>query len=195
MAANNREIELKFTAHSTEGKSLTANYVFGTVLKSTEKLGIVDKVHHNLRSSDVYWHGSRGGKAQSVRVRTHPGHRNGGEVTVKTKDNGTNENRVEKDLHVDDPVQAISLFNELLGPRAATVTKTYSLILTTREGESISVYEVEGDSKQRLFVEAETDTEERLAKLVEEVKNSLSLGQIVLESHDGSIYETFVMGG
>lgn len=191
MAKGNREIELKFTAHSLKKNDVfTADHVFEKLSKEFTKLKLAARKLHSQTSSDIYWHGKRGGRANFVRVRTNP--TIGGEVTVKTKDHATNEDRVEKDLYVKDPVQAASVLEELLGPSAATVTKTYSIILNKESGESVSVYEVEGDKKRRIFVEAETISKIRLKKLCKIVKTSLRKAGIDLKLHKGSIYETFV---
>lgn len=165
MGHKNREIEVKLLAKTDKGYS----GVVKDVRKILTKAGKRPNKTIVGDSSDVYWLPSRTANADFMRVRYHP--EGGGQLTVKHEDQGDNLNRVEIDVDVKDPDQAVKFLTAANGPPIGTLRKKYTVFYVDRFDTNVSVYKVRGD--KRVFVEIEARKEVLVDELVSIIRNGV----------------------
>jgi adenylate cyclase class IV len=162
MGYRNREIETKLEVIGTPSLDKVAKSVdriFGYKCTKT----IVD------RKKDVYWKTPKESKADFVRLRHLEDGR--AHVTVKFADKGSNENRVEIDLVVDDPQQAYALLAQVFGKPKGTIDKRYFVYFLEDEHTTVSVYRVMGD--RTVYIEAEAKSLRRMGSIVRRLGKQL----------------------
>ena len=174
MCHDNREIEKKFL-------------VAGKTLQETKELieAIVKECSSDSgRSKDCYWHPKAGMKADFVRLRYMPD--GTGQMTVKYSDKGSNLDRIEIDVEVADPHQALSFLAQIHGEPAYNITKNFhSFWVDEEKSTNISTYQIEGDS--RVFLEVESRDLNQLTHF-----ESLLGTAVVLEHEERSLYQIFI---
>ena len=177
MGYRNREIESKL------------------LVEGTKDMGIVDRVlKHIIRpqsiikgySSDSYWGLPKNSKNNFGRVRYKT---NGGaQLTVKRQDKGSYRNRVEVDVEVDDPKQAVAFMKAMTHRDSdGSVKKNYIVYFLENGDTTVSIYKVTNDS--RVFVEVEARTEKRMYQLVKLIRSALPFK---IKNIDKSLYRMFV---
>jgi adenylate cyclase class IV len=173
MGYGNREIEKKFVALGE----------LHLVSQSIERaLGYPSTVIKD-ESGDLYWHPHKGMKADFVRLRFMPD--GTGQLTTKRADRGSNTNRIEIDVEVVDPHQCEKFLSQILGESCGSVYKQYHVYFLDDKDTSVSVYQVQGDD--RVFVEVEAKSVSRVNQLIKQVSCSVSMK---LERR--SLYQLFI---
>lgn len=133
------------------------------------------------------------------------------QMTVKGKDRGSNENRLEIDIDTADASlhKLVRFGRALLGKPAGQITKEYYVYWPTQnEYTTISCYEIESPGEtelvirddlqrdvvivHRTFVEVETTSKEDLKKWEEIVVGGLSKEQIEVKRAPGSLFEMYI---
>jgi adenylate cyclase class IV len=117
-------------------------------------------------SFDLYWKTSEHAMADFVRLRRN---RSGACVTMKSTDRGDNVDRVEVDLSVDSFKQAHSVLSGIFPEAPTKVKKKYNVYFLENEDTTISVYAVDGDKANNVFVEVEARTLTRVKDLVKQL--------------------------
>lgn len=171
MGWKNREIEKKFVVEGSLKKAIAA--VSKAIIWDSE---ISDASH------DYYWHSKDGLNADFLRLRYMPS--GSGELTLKQADRGTNTNRVEIDVEVSDPDQCRALLRHLLGPSAGTVFKRYHVFFI-RGGATVSLYQVRGD--RRVFLEVEARSLRGVNLITERLRTVLRT-----KVEQRSLYQIFI---
>jgi adenylate cyclase class IV len=138
-------------------------------------------------SSDVYWLPSRPVTADFIRVRYHPA--GGGQITVKHEDKKDNLDRVEIDVDVQDPDQAVKMLKAAEGPPVGVLRKKYTVFFVDNDDTNVSVYKVRGDS--RVFVEIEAKKEKVVNELVGTVRDG---AKYKLRRVASSLFSMFILG-
>jgi len=177
MGHANREIERKFVV---TGKSLieVSNAVAKSLRREFREL-VTDE------SSDIYWKAGRGAKADFIRLRMMPD--GTGQLTVKWTDRGSTTNRIEIDVVVPDPVQCQKFLTQVHGKPEGSISKEYHVYLIDKMDTNVSVYQVDGD--KRVFLEVEARTLERVSRLCKQVGTAIKM-----EREKRSLYQIFVKG-
>ena len=119
------------------------------------------------------------------------------QLTVKEQDKGNNYDRVEIDVgSYDSPKQAILLMTQLLGPNLGVIKKKYYVHVLDSDHEekpTVSVYQIKGDN--RVFVEIEAHSSNEVERLKEEVAEVLRLPfGVHLEVETNSLFSIFIKG-
>jgi adenylate cyclase class IV len=177
MGYRNRECEKKFTVVGSS---------YADAIEALEEAFDYDRRVINA-SKDYYWRPLEGMKVSFGRLRYMP---NGtGQMILKHKDRGTNVNRVEIDVEVDDPDQGKEFMAQLLGEPCGSIYKKYHVLFLGDEHTTVSIYSVRGDNG-RVFVEVEAKTEAAL----ERIEKRTAQAGIRLEYEPRSLYEIFFGG-
>ena len=119
------------------------------------------------------------------------------QLTVKEQDKGNNYDRIEIDVgSYDSPEQAILLMTQLLGPSLGVIKKKYYVHILDSDHEekpTISVYQIKGDN--RVFVEIEAHSSKEVERLKAEVTSILnSYFRVHLEVETNSLFSIFIKG-
>jgi hypothetical protein len=143
-------------------------------------------------SCDHYWAVS---PTKFARVRERDGIR---QLTVKSKDRGTNDNRIEVDLDCTSKLSDIgAFFKALLGPQSGTVSKSYYVWESNQsEYDTVTAYTVTGHDflKDVVVLEFEARTQAGVDRLEQLVLDSLrQRGNITIERAPGSLYEMLIL--
>lgn len=157
MGYKNREIELKLEVKNVKK--------IEDVTKKLEKIFNYRKTVKG-KSKDLYWGASKSSKADFVRLRLYPDGLP--QVTVKYTDKGSNFDRVEIDVNVDDAENAIQLMNSLFGKPKGEIVKEYQVYFLDKEDSNISVYKIKNDP--RIFLEIEARSKEKVLEISNSVK-------------------------
>lgn len=186
MGYKNREIEIKLLVTGYNYQT-ACDFVESTVKKLYPKYDTEDDFVVG-NATDIYWPAPRDGVGDFVRLRKTS---KGGQITLKSTDKGSNLDRVEIDLEVEDYKQAKELMLSLHGKPQATVTKKYNVYFLESEFTNVSVYQVKGDG--RIFIEVESKTKGRLKEIIKELLKDAeeSSSWTWIQS---SIYDMFVCG-
>lgn len=147
MSKRNREIELKLRvtgASYKEAKKALERCIEGNFTIS----GF---------SKDLYWKAVNEHTADFIRLRFHS--KKKGEITVKHQDNNTVEDRVEIDLDTENPNQAKTLLERLLGPPIGSIEKRY-FVLFFDNHNNISVYYL--PKEEHVYLEIEMTSKKKL---------------------------------
>lgn len=116
------------------------------------------------------------------------------QITVKGKDKGVNENRLEIDVNSDSPGAKIhKLIESAFGKPAGRVTKHYHVYWPNKSPYlTISCYQVQEDD--RVFVEVESTSASSLDEWEGYVSNGFEKHNMIMERAPGSLYEMFIVG-
>jgi len=138
-------------------------------------------------SKDVYFTPPKDAKADFMRVRY--GHKKGDQsyFTIKYTDRGDNLNRVEKDVPIGDPDLMVDTLSDLHGAPRGAIHKRYKVYFLSEEHDTISVYQIKGDA--RVFVEVEATSQVKLEKFLAEVQKVLPY---TLTRSTKSLYQMFL---
>jgi len=190
MGHKNREIEVKLLVNDIKTLSSVAcqiEKVWHAMDKHSEADASEDYDNEILvgNASDFYWNAPKGCNADFGRLRKRSG--GGAQLTIKSTDRGDNVNRVEVDVDVDDHGQAYEFMTGLLGEPTAKVTKKYSVFFLENQHTNISVYQIRGDD--RVFVEVEAKTLKRVIQILNTVIDSTNYEYSWIKS---SVYQMFV---
>lgn len=181
MGYRNREIEKKYVID----KKTTGYEDAKTQIKA-----LLGKINRTIDESsrDYYWKPVKGQKGDFLRLRFMPD--GSGQLTVKDADRGSNFNRVEIDVEVDDAAQCLEYQEYVHGDHYGSVFKSYYVMfLELDEHTTVSVYKVRGDTEGRIFVEIEAKTQARVEEL-----NKLISKEVPLTYEPRSLYQIFVEG-
>lgn len=122
-------------------------------------------------SKDVYFTPPRDAKADFMRVRFGANKGDQSYFTIKYTDREDNLNRVEKDVPIADPKLMCDVLTDIHGPAKGEIHKRYKVYFLSEEHDTISVYQIKGDS--RVFVEVEATSETKMQKCLDEVAKCL----------------------
>jgi hypothetical protein len=188
MGFKNREIEKKFTLTGAD-----LNWV-------TMEIDKIMRAESHVRrfgsSNDTYFTvGDPNVVADFARVRERDGIR---QLTVKGKDKGSNDDRVEIDIDCTSPTSTIlKFFTALLGPTAGIVGKSYYVWETSAsEYDTVTAYTVDTDEslKNSVILEFEARTMAGVERLERLVLDSLRQhANIKVERAKGSLYELCIL--
>lgn len=186
MGYKNREIEWKLL---TEGATTMApvDRVVHSVLKS--HIPFCKPIIKGC-AADTYFCPPEEARADFVRVREldEPDeHGCRAQITLKYSDKDGNVNRVEIDLGVSDPEQAIRLLTYMLGDPLGRVTKHYTVYFLENVHTTVSVYKVMKD--KRVFVEVEATSAKRVAEVTDWLRVD---GGLKFERVKTSLFDMFV---
>lgn len=177
MGHKNREIEKKFVI---EGKAMKkVSTIIHDALRRDFQTVLKDE------SRDYYWSPQKGMKADFIRLRLMPD--GTGQLTVKWSDRGSTTNRVEIDVTVPDPEQCRKYLTQVHGKPTGSIYKEYHVYFMDKFDTNVSVYQVKGDS--RVFVEVEAHTLARVNGLVKKVGTALEMAP-----ETRSLYQIFIEG-
>lgn len=173
----NREIERKFVVLK-EASLKSALKTLRNAFKNC---------HRTIKgdSTDIYFNTPGKIKADFARVRMLP--RGKAQLTIKHTDKKSIINRVEIDVTVADPFQAIAFCTQLFGLPAKLVRKKYFVLILDGHETNASLYRVYGD--KRIFLEVEARTKNKVNK----ISNLLSKA-FDLQPEGRSVYQMFVRG-
>ncbi len=183
MGYKSREIETK---HLLKGQD------FNWVVNELDRLLKQEcAVRRHGSSVDTYWAVS---ETKFARVRERDGIR---QLTVKSKDRGTNDNRVEIDLDCTSRVSDIhKFFKELVGPQSGAVAKSY-YVWESRQSEhdTVTAYTVDDElMKDIVVLEFEARTAEGVKRLEQLALDSIQAhDKIEVRAAPGSLYEMLVL--
>jgi len=173
----NREIELKLEVLNV--KSLAE------VSSQLEKVFNYRKTVKG-KSRDLYWKATEKSKADFVRLRLYPD--SSPQVTVKYTDKGSNFDRVEIDLNVDNAKNAVELINSLFGKPTGSIYKEYQVYFLDKEDTNISVYQIKNDP--RVFIEIEARTKKKVLDLSKSLKTYFP--KLKTKKVNQSLYQLFL---
>ena len=122
-------------------------------------------------SSDVYFEPPKDAKADFMRVRFAANKTDQSYFTIKYTDKGGNLDRVEKDVPISDPKLMVDVLTDIHGKPKGEIRKRYRVYFLSEEHDTISVYQIKGDD--RVFVEVEATTEAKMNRFLEEVQKTL----------------------
>lgn len=174
MGYKNREIERKFVIAEKDYNSGVR--LLKRAIGNWDRLVTGD-------STDIYFEVPSNLPADFARVRMMP--RGKAQLTIKYQDRDCNLDRVEIDVNVDDPAQAIAFCTHLFGYPARSVRKKYLVLFLDDRDTNVSIYTVRGD--KRVFIEIEARTVEKVEKITKRLGKKLSI-----EVEKRSIYQLFV---
>ena len=175
MGHRNREIESKY--HSEESIEALRSLLEG-VLGSR----MADVIASS--GKDTYW---ALGDSKFIRIRERE---QGCQVTVKSKDRGSNLNRIEIDVNCAEPVAHVTkLLEAVHGEQTGVLDKKYWVywLRGADEHTNVSLYTVKGHAGT--FIEFEASTKAKLTEI--EGKYLEGLGVVTPESR--SLYEIFIL--
>jgi adenylate cyclase class IV len=178
MGYRNREIEKKFEIKNGWRYDATAKTVKCCLRKLIKKI-----IHGD--STDIYFNTPKSIKADFARVRMMP--HGEAQMTVKHSDKGSTTNRVEIDVDVKDPAQAIAICTQFFGLPARSVRKRYSVFFLDKKDTNVSIYKVQGD--HRIFLEIEARDIKKVERITKKLKKAIDL-----HHEKKSIYQLFVKG-
>lgn len=179
MGFMNREIERKFIVKDVAQMKTVNNYLDRTYSDPEEV--IIGK------SKDVYFNPPNDSKADFARVRFFPDSKKG-QLTLKSSDKGNNVNRIEIDVEVEDADQAVEFCKALLNREpSGIINKRYIVYILDKRDTTVSLYQIVGDS--RVFLEVEARTLDKVDKVLAEIKKDLPYE---LESVGKSLFQIFV---
>lgn len=139
-------------------------------------------------SADTYWSVRPGVFA---RVRERDGIL---QLTVKSRDMGMDENRLEIDLNCTSSVEdAYEFMSTLYGLPAGVLKKTY-YVYWLNKTDTVCCYQVTYPEYQHVIIEVEAATMARMEELVARVKFRLATEMVRHEKAPGSLYDMFVIG-
>lgn len=115
------------------------------------------------------------------------------QITVKGKDRGTNENRLEIDVDTDSSLpKVLKLLQSSFGTQSGEVTKDYVVFWPTENKHlTISCYKIHGDD--RVFIEVESSSVDSLRYWEEQTIDTLKESYMNMEKAPGSLYEMFIL--
>jgi len=179
MGYKNREIEVKLLVLGTSSMK-TVNGHLESLFPDPEDL-IIGK------SKDVYFLPPPKSKVDFARVRYYPD-KDGGQMTIKASDKGNNVDRVEIDVEVSDCDQSVKFLSSLLGTEpSGTLTKRYIVYFLDKRDTTVSLYQVVGDS--RVFLEVEARSMDKVNRLLAELKKTVPFEMQQVHS---SLFQLFV---
>jgi adenylate cyclase class IV len=174
----NREIEIKLMIE--DSYSNVVKFVKGLHYYEQEIIG---------RAADLYWlPPNNETKVNFVRLRKNSNSSKKGQLTVKATDTSSVVDRLEIDVDIVDYSQGKALMTALHGEPYATVDKKYRVFFLNNLDENISVYQVVGDD--RVFVEIEARSMESLSSIL---KNFLVQSTFTHHWVQSSVFDMFVM--
>jgi len=187
MSFKNREIETKYILNGAD-----LNFVcneFDRLLRTespVRKWGSSRDHYYQVNDPNV--------GADFARIRERDGIR---QLTVKGKDKGTNDDRIEIDLDSTSPLNKIqAFFTALLGKPLGIVSKSYYVwVMAASEHDTITAYVVDSDEnlKNSVILEFEARTMDGVVKLENLVLDSLRQhANITIERAPGSLFEMAV---
>lgn len=181
MGYKNREIETKFIVTSYSSYREIEDSL-NTLLNDDRATKI------SGASKDVYWKPPRGSEADFVRVRYLP-EDDSGQLTLKHTDKDNTQDRVEIDVDVANPDQAVELYKRLLGDPAGIISKRYTVYFLDKRDTTVSLYKIQSDP--RFFIEVEARTKEKMDKVISRLKEDIGLS---LEVVNKSLFDIFIKG-
>lgn len=170
MGYENKEIERKFIIQNKISRQKAYSILYNNIYY------IMNREDY---SSDVYWHPVVGTDVDIIRVRNDGVY----EFTIKKSLSGDNTNRVEIDTICSNKIYAS--LNQLFGKPAGKITKNYLVLFLDNKDTSVSIYQVKGD--KRLFLEVEARTMSKVNKIHKQLARVFDLKQEYL-----SLYELFL---
>lgn len=179
MGHRNREIEKKFVVSKS-------SMSYEDTIKAIKPL--LNNITKTIEdgSKDFYWKIQRPLKGDFIRLRYMPD--GTGQLTVKEADRGSNLNRIEIDVDVDDAEQCYKYQAHIHGEEAGSVFKNYFVMfLDHDEHQTVSIYRVRGDS--RVFVEIEAKTQAKVEELTK-----LIIKDVGLTYETRSLCQIFIEG-
>ncbi|MEM4379122.1 MAG: CYTH domain-containing protein [Thermoplasmatales archaeon] len=182
MGFKNREIELKL--------QLVTDQSYNKLLESLEQhLEVYYPEYETIHSkaADYYWDVPKSAEADFIRLRKKDSGK-GGTITIKSTDKGSNVDRAEIDVDIEDFKQGLALMTALYGSPKEKVNKKYHVLFLENDHTNYSIYQIEKD--RRIFLEIEARSGKRVAELVESFIKAKPEFQFV--SIQSSIYEMFV---
>jgi hypothetical protein len=151
----------------------------------------------NNSSKDVFFRmpkcvqseGKQNKKHGFIRVRYMPD--GTGQLTVKIQDKGNNIDRIEIDVNVEDPEQAIKLMRVILNEdEVGKISKDYSVHVLENEDTTVSVYQV--SKSKHIFLEVEARCHKRMNTLKRMVVRDLNSNGYSVEKVDKSLFDLFL---
>lgn len=162
MNSSGREIEAKYTIDAPSlGWTLD---ILGKRVESLPFL-LINRSIHDCFTQDFYFPAHK--SVSNIRLRDSYGIDNNGfskqlkEITVKSKDQGNNFNRIEENINIDDCLPAHRALSLLFGT-PQTVLNKEEQVFWTDDGMIISIATV--NDYDQLFLEIEGPTEELVLK-------------------------------
>lgn len=181
-----------FRGREVETKYIIKGIGLNDVCNELDKLLRTESPVRKWGSSiDTYWTIGGDNRADFARVRERDGIR---QLTVKGKDKGTNDNRIEIDLDCTSSTSDIhKWFNAAFGKSAGAVGKSYYVWeMASSEHDTVTAYVVDTDEnlKHSVVMEFEARTMAGVTKLENLVLDSLrQSANITVEKAPGSLYE------
>ena len=173
----NREIERKYVIQNCVSLD-EANARITDILRN-----LIDDRYVSGTDSDTYWPAPSGSNVNFIRLRIPTGYDNP-ELTVKTVDKGSNEDREELNVSLLTARNAIDFCDRLFGGSLGTIEKTFHR--TTLTFSEVAVYQVTNDA--RLFLEVESHN----FALIDAVVTMLKEGGLDLVQETRSIFQMFI---
>lgn len=187
MGYRNREIEFKLEAKGRRMSSIV-KALAGKLGESRVLIGASVDVYWSLapfrRRQSRHLKGRRL-KGDFIRVRCMED--GSGQITVKEQDRKVYSDRVEIDVGTRDPKIACLFIGHVFGDPTGSVNKAYHVFFMEDDHTTVSVYQVKGDG--RVFLEVEAKSMHAAAKLLEKVT---SLVKYKLTSVNKSLFDLVV---
>lgn len=195
MSYRNREIESKWIVRNNR-EDLGRNPSLGVANQVLhEALGASVRSKITGRSTDWYWTVPGDSVvADFIRLRDVDGSGKY-QITVKGKDKGVNENRLEVDIDTTSSLPKIlKLLQSTFGPAAGEVTKEYHVYWPTpSEHLTISCYQVEGSDI--IYIEVEATSASSLDEWEGLVSSGFEKYHMSMDRAPGSLYEMYILPG
>jgi len=184
MGFNNREVEKKYVVVGMDFK-FASRVIQSFIDKLIKDRKVGPDVYWTTsgKSTDHYWSAPDNLGADFIRIRDNsPKYC---QLTLKKSYGGNNTNRVEIDIDCKGAEQPKAFLKKLLGKSSGKVTKRYIVGFIKDSHKNISVYQIIGDNRVFLEIEAKT------LKEVNQLQKTMSrLFNLELESR--SIYQIFI---
>lgn len=187
MGYKNREVEWKLLTEGTASMPSIDRIVRSVLEKHTTFC----KPIIEGSAADTYFQPPEDARADFIRVREldEPDeHGCMAQVTLKYSDKGGNVNRIEMDLGVSDPEQAVKLLTYMLGDPLGRVTKRYTVYFLENVHTTVSVYKVFKD--KRVFVEVEAMNVKRVQEVADLLRRH---GGLKFQRAKRSLFDMFVL--
>lgn len=145
-------------------------------------------------STDTYWTLPAWMRGDFIRMRELD---NGiTQITVKGKDKGTNDDRIELEIDTDSSRSTTrSLLTAAHGKAVGKIEKTYYVLWMAEENEhtTVSYYYIAGHVEDGVYIELESSSMSTVLELETKVIGILSRRDIHVERAQGSLYELYIV--
>jgi len=177
----NREIELKFLVEGALSIEEVDNIIQLLFPTSTKISGI---------SKDTYWAPSRHSDCDFTRLRHRTSNDEKAQVTIKKTHRGSNLNRIEIDVEVEDASNMYLLLNHALGKPKGEIIKDYRVYFLNKH-KNVSTYQIIKDNK--IFIEIEALNSDEVRKISRKLKDLFKNHNMNIRKVSQSLYQLFVL--